>query len=121
MSGTDAKSEIWTFPFKGRVTVQVAGELVAATRSAVALDEVGHHRVYYVPMRDVRTDVLVPTRTATTCPRKGSARYWAIMAGGRLIPDAAWSYDDPLPQAAAIAGHVAFYPEKVDAIVATEE
>lgn len=114
-------SEVSTFPFKGRVTVQAGGELVAASRSAVALDEAGHHRVYYVPMRDVRADLMVPTGTATACPHKGVARYWSIRAGGRLIEDAAWGYDDPLPQAMAIAGHVAFYPQKVDAIVATEE
>jgi uncharacterized protein (DUF427 family) len=95
--------------------------LIAASRNAVALDETGHHRVYYIPMRDVRADLLAPSGSATACPHKGAARYWSIRTGDRLIEDAVWAYDDPLPQAAAIAGHVAFYPEKVDAIVATEE
>jgi uncharacterized protein (DUF427 family) len=121
MGGSDARSEVSTFPFKGRVTVQVAGELIADSRRAVALDEIGHHRVYYVPMRDVRADLLVPTGTITKCPHKGTARYWSIRAGGRLVEDALWAYEEPLPQVAAIAGHVAFYPQKVDAIVATEE
>ena len=33
-----------------------------------------------------------------------------------LSGKAAWSYEDPAPSVAAIRGHVAFYPEKVDAI-----
>ena len=33
--------------------------------------------------------------------------------GGRRVENAAWSYEMPFSDVAAIAGHLAFYPDKV--------
>ena len=37
--------------------------------------------------------------------------------GGRLHPDLAWSYEDPLQDAAQVTGLVAFYDERVDVVL----
>jgi uncharacterized protein (DUF427 family) len=47
------------------------------------------------------------------------ARYWSIRAGGRTIENAAWAYDETSPGVRDIAGHLAFYPDRVDAIEAS--
>lgn len=46
---------------------------------------------------------LQPSDTTSVCPYKGVASYWA--AEGE---DVAWSYEDPLPEATAAGGHLAF-------------
>ena len=55
-----------------------------------------------------------PTETRTTCPFKGEASYWSVDLDGEVYPDLVWSYDDPIPAAADIAGLLCFYAEHVD-------
>ena len=71
---------------------------------------------YYLPKDDVRVDLL-PIKTRTACAYKGAASHWSVANGSDIVPDVAWSYEDPLPDAADVRGFVAFYQERVDVIV----
>jgi uncharacterized protein (DUF427 family) len=119
MTNTAMRPLVSTAKFAGRVVVKAAGEIIADSHDALVLHEDGHEPVFYLPKSDVRMDVLQPTKHTTRCPHKGMARYWSIEAGGRTIENAAWAYDEPLAGARDIAGHVAFYADRVDAIEAT--
>ena len=114
-----AQHEVRTGRFAGRVVVRAGGETVADSKDAVVLHETGYDPVFYVPVDDVRSELLEPSDHTTRCPHKGNARYWNIKAGGSTIENAAWAYDTPFDSVAEIAGKVAFYPDKVDAIEAT--
>ena len=57
-------------------------------------------------------DLLVVSPTRTYCPYKGTASHWTAEVDGKVVPDVAWSYDDPLPESAAIAGLLSFYSER---------
>jgi len=103
-------------PCPGRVLVRLHGEVIADSRSALCLREAGYPPVYYLPRADVRDAALQPSSRRSLCPYKGEASYWTLVAGGTSSVDAAWSYEDPLPSMNAIAGCLAFYPERVDAI-----
>jgi len=105
-------------PAPGRVTVQVAGTPVADTSSALALQEANYPVVYYVPLDDVRSEVLKPSDHTTYCPYKGDASYYSLTTPNGEVDDAAWYYSEPYSAVAEIAGHVAFYANKVD-IIAT--
>ena len=63
----------------------------------------------YFPAEDVNHKALVDSPTRTVCPWKGVARYYTVVAGGQVNPDAAWSYPNPSPLARKIKGHVAFW------------
>lgn len=63
----------------------------------------------YFPRDAVRGDVLRDSDTHTICPWKGTASYYTLAVNGKENPDAAWYYPDPKPEAANIAGHVAFW------------
>ena len=67
--------------------------------------------VFYVPRGDVHMERLAPSATTSHCPFKGDASYFSVPGGPA---DVAWSYETPLPAAAAIAGHLAFYPDKAE-------
>ena len=58
-------------------------------------------------------DLLEPSDTVTYCNYKGACSYWSARVGDRLLPDVAWSYEDPLPESLPIAGHLSFDPERV--------
>src|SRR4051794_8174094 len=92
-----------------RVRVMVGGETIADSRRALLLRETNHTPVYYFPPADVRQDLLEPTDQHTHCPHKGDASYWTITLGERVIPNAVWSYQQPLPGREDIAGYQAFY------------
>lgn len=118
--GSDAKRAITIAAGPQRVRVCFAGQVIAESRGALALHEAGYPPVLYLPRKDVDMSALAASTHTTHCPHKGDARYWSIHAGGRESADAAWCYEAPLPAVAAIAGHVAFYPQRVDAIEAED-
>lgn len=100
-----------------RVVVSTDGNVVAATSSALVLREASYPPAYYVPLSDVDPAVLRPSETHTYCPYKGEASYYSIAGGDGEIADAIWTYTDPYPAVAEIAGHVAFYPDRVQITV----
>jgi uncharacterized protein (DUF427 family) len=114
-----ASHPITVEPTGKRVTVRVNGELVADSHEALTLQEATYPAVQYIPLRDVVADRLSPSDTETYCPFKGDAGYYHVVTeGGETIADAIWTYEKPYPAVAAIAGHVAFYPDKADVTVA---
>jgi uncharacterized protein (DUF427 family) len=104
-------------PSDRHVTVRVDGELVADTHAALTLQESNYPAVQYIPLADVVSDKLQPSGTSTYCPYKGDANYYHIATGGRTVEDVIWEYQQPYPAVGAIAGHVAFYPDKAEITV----
>ncbi|MCB9416338.1 MAG: DUF427 domain-containing protein [Mycolicibacterium sp.] len=112
-----AEHPITVEPTAGRVRVRVNGEVVADTHAALGLREATYPVVQYIPLRDVDARVLTRSDTHTYCPYKGEAGYYNVTAAGATVADAIWTYEQPYPAVAAIAGHVAFYPDKSDITV----
>lgn len=102
-----------------RVVVRFAGRIVADSRRALAMREAAYAPVLYVPRDDVAMALLRRTDHATHCPYKGDAAYYTITVEGTTADNAVWTYEAPFPAVAAIAGHLAFYASKVDAIEVT--
>jgi len=98
------------------VQVVVGGEVVAETTRARFLYETRLPTRYYIPLEDVRMDVLVPSDKVTACPYKGTARYWSVKLGDRVFPDLVWSYPEPIPECPKIKEYLCFFNEQVDEI-----
>ena len=101
-------------PYEGRVTVRFDGVTIADTDQALAVREADYALVYYVPREDVDLDVLQPTEHRTICPFKGEASHYTVLGEDARTENAAWSYENPLPDVAAIARHLAFDGGKVE-------
>ncbi len=99
-------------PATGVYVVRAGGAVIAETSRALLLHEAGCDPVVYFPREDAGMEFLDPSDTRTTCPHKGEAIHYHIAAKSGPIKDAAWSYETPLAEAAAIAGYVAFYGDK---------
>lgn len=103
-------------PTQGRVVVKVAGHVVADSTAALTLQEASYAPVQYLPRADVDMAQLARSDHATYCPYKGDCSYFSIPAAGERGRNAVWSYETPYDAVAAIASHVAFYPDRVDSI-----
>jgi uncharacterized protein (DUF427 family) len=131
------RESVWDYPRPPRVEasgrrvrVVFAGRTIAETTHALRVLETSHPPVYYVPFEDVVAGVLIPARKRTWCEFKGEAAYYDVVAAGdaeggdaeggstgdiHIAADAAWQYPHPARGYEALAGHVAFYPGRMDA------
>jgi uncharacterized protein (DUF427 family) len=94
------------------VEVIVNGVVVADSHRPTLLFETGMVTRYYLPLTDVRTDLLRASSSATSCPYKGTAAYWSLEVDGKRLEDVVWTYQAPLPESARIAGLASFYNER---------
>jgi uncharacterized protein (DUF427 family) len=100
-------------PADTKITVRIGDITVAESANALVLSEASLPPVFYIPREDVAMNALVASSTRTHCSYKGDASYFSARNGGK---DVAWSYEDPFDYIAVIKKHLAFYPDRVDAI-----
>ena len=103
-------------PCQRRVRAELAGEVLADSTRALRVLETSHPPTIYIPLTDIRRDLLAESDTRSTwCEFKGAARYLdAVVAGQRFIA-VGWCYPHPVPEYEALRDHIAFYPGRVDA------
>jgi uncharacterized protein (DUF427 family) len=102
-------------PETRRVRVRAAGASIADSGSALALAEAAYAVVFYVPRADADMSRLERSGHTSWCPYKGVAHYFHVTGPhGVRIENAAWTYEAPPPDTAAIKDHLAFYPSKVE-------
>lgn len=99
------------------VIVEHGGVQLAKTNNALFIYETGMLTRYYIPESDINMNYLEPSKHETGCPYKGTASYWHINSGDKKVKNGAWAYPNPLPGAERLAGHIAFYNEKMDRII----
>jgi len=104
-------------PNPSRVTVSVAGRMIADSRNALTLREASYAAVQYIPLKDVDMTLLERTDHKTYCPYKGDCSYYSVPFGGEQSVNAVWTYEAPYAAVAAIKDHVAFYPDRVEVSV----
>ena len=63
------------------VRIEVDGVTVAESAQPRILFETGLPPRYYIPLTDVRMDLLRPSAAQTHCPYKGTAGYWSVDTG----------------------------------------
>jgi uncharacterized protein (DUF427 family) len=99
-----------------RIVVSVAGRIVADTREALMVREAAYPAVQYIPRKDVDMALLQRTDHSTYCPYKGDCAYFSIPLGDERSTNAVWTYEAPYAAVVSIKDHLAFYPDRVDAI-----
>lgn len=99
------------------VQVMVDGVTVADSHQPRILFETGLVPRYYLPLSDVRMDLLQPTSTQSHCPYKGTAAYWSVVIDDQVHEDIVWLYRTPLPESQKVAGLACFYNERVELYV----
>jgi len=97
----------------GTWVVRAGGAVIGESHRALELTEGDREPVIYFPRADIAMAFLDASATRTTCPWKGEASYFTIHTKSGKLKDAAWSYEAPKPGVERIAGHLAFYTDRV--------
>ncbi len=82
------------------------GAVIAQSDDTVLVE--GNH---YFPMATLDQRYVAFSNHKTMCPWKGQASYFSLIVDGDMLPDAAWTYVDPKPEAAMIRDRVAFWKD----------
>ncbi|MFN3641410.1 MAG: DUF427 domain-containing protein [Gemmobacter sp.] len=106
-------SNIRIYRAQGTWVVRAGDAVVGESRNALELVEGSYPPVIYFPRADIAMAFVEPSDRTSVCPWKGTASYWSIVTPAGTIEDAGWSYETPSDAVAQIAGHLAFYPDKV--------
>jgi uncharacterized protein (DUF427 family) len=104
-----------------RLRALVGDRVVLDSVRGRLLHETGIPPRVYVPLEDLDPALLERTATTTHCPFKGDASYWTLRVDGRVLDDAVWAYEQPLPAAQWLAGYASLYWGKVDAWFVEDE
>ncbi len=99
-----------------RIVITLGGQVIADTTDALTLREASYPAVQYIPRKDVAMAALTRSQTTSYCPFKGDACYFSIPGAGERAVNIAWSYEEPYDAVAEIAGHIAFYPDRIVSI-----
>ena len=100
--------------FPRRVRATFGGQTVLDTTRAVLLHETGLPPQLYVPIDDIRADLIRPTDHHTYCPFKGTASYWTVTAGDQVAENAIWAYPEPNAESSWLRGYAGLYWEAMD-------
>jgi uncharacterized protein (DUF427 family) len=95
--------------FPRRIRATLGGQTVVDTTRATLLHETGLLPQVYVPIEDIRADLIETTDHHTYCPFKGTASYWTVNAGGQHAENAIWSYPEPNAESGWLKGYAGFY------------
>ncbi len=121
MEPRSGPESVWDYPrpprverSSRRIRVIVDGVVVVDTTRALRVLETSHPPAWYLPPEDIRMDLVERSGRTSWCEFKGQATYRSLRVGSRVVRDAAWVYERPAPGYEAIAGHLAFYPGRVD-------
>jgi uncharacterized protein (DUF427 family) len=108
-------------PVAKRVKIVFNGETIADTTKAQRVLETFGAPVFYLPIADIKRDLLTETARNSVCEWKGVASYYSLRVGDRTLENVGWTYHDPKPGYEAIRDHVAFYCAPMDACYVGDE
>jgi uncharacterized protein (DUF427 family) len=100
-------------PATGTWVVRAAGAVLGESNDALKLVEGDRPLMIYFPRTDISMAFFDKSETTTTCPHKGKATYYDLVAKSGTYKDTAWSYDDPKDDVAQIKGYLAFFVDNV--------
>lgn len=121
------QESVWDYPRPPEVVpdtrcveVFADGVRLAATTRALRVLETASPPTFYIPANDVRRQLLIVEPGESVCEWKGRASYRSLVMGNVTVRNVAWTYSQPSPAFASIAGCLAFYPARVECRVAGE-
>lgn len=108
-------------PVHGTVVAYHEGEVIAKSNAARIMLETRLDPVVYFPLDDVKAELMETSDRRTFCPFKGTATYWDVKVGDRIIENGAWTYHNALPESRDIEDYVSFTPAALSSLEMPEQ
>jgi uncharacterized protein (DUF427 family) len=96
-----------------KLCAQLGADVFAESTDVIEVDADGYPARYYFPRAGVRMDTLERSETTTHCPFKGDATWFSMKLWDGIVDDVAWSYEQPYEEHGALAGRIAFDPDRI--------
>jgi uncharacterized protein (DUF427 family) len=110
---TDSRGRVRVEPGQKRIRVYVGGLAIADTTRPLYVWETPFYPAFYLPLADVRTELLEATATVTHSPSRGDAVHFTVRANRIDRVDAGWQYpESPIEQ---LRDHIRFEWDAMDA------
>jgi acyl-CoA thioesterase-2 len=100
-------------PWRGRGRVRLGERVLAESDACLLVHESDHAAQLYFPESSVAWEHFEATDHHTSCPFKGEADYWSLAPADPPLENVAWAYPTPFEEVAGLAGHVAFYADRL--------
>ena len=101
-------------PFRGLITVELGGEVIASTDHGWRVLETSHPPTYYLPRVAFADGVLRDAQGESWCEWKGQARYFDLVTAAKVARKSAWSYPRPTGEFGPIVDAIAVMAGQVD-------
>jgi uncharacterized protein (DUF427 family)/acyl-CoA thioesterase len=101
-------------PWRGRGRVRLGERVLAESDACLIVMESDHPPQLYFPEASVAWQSFRASDHHTICPFKGEADYWTLVAADPPLENVVWTYRKPFAQVAGLAGHVAFYADRLE-------
>lgn len=102
-------------PCQRHIRVEALGRLLADTHRSYRVLETFHPPTFYLPPEAFDQATLRAASGRSFCEWKGLARYLDVVApDGRALERVAWTYPEPTPAFAPLAGWIALYAGPMD-------
>jgi uncharacterized protein (DUF427 family) len=98
---------------EGVWVVRAGGAVIGESTRALELCDGTRPSEIYFPRDSIAMAFLEPADRTATSRSLGEARFFDLVLKSVTIPHAAWSYETPQPDAARLAGHIAFATDQV--------
>ncbi len=98
-----------------RIRGVLANETILDTRRGKMLHETGEFIQWYIPLEDVRSEVLKPSNRRTSNPYKGDTTFYNVRVGEHVETNAAWSHERAPQASPPLRDLVAFDFARLDA------
>lgn len=102
-------------PVAQPIRIEIDGIVIAESTRAQRVLETASAPAIYLPVADIRMDLMRPESRGAVCEWKGPWVYWTLVTESRTVPQAGWGYTDPWDGFEPIRDHLSFYPAKFDA------
>ena len=117
------QESVWDYPrppaidrVDRRVVIRFGGRTVVDTRDVVRVRETSHPPAYYLPIADFAEGTLQDAAGGSWCEFKGRARYFDLVAGGRVAEGVCWTYPEPSRGYELLDHRVALYAGPMDEV-----
>jgi acyl-CoA thioesterase II len=100
--------------WRGRGRARLGERVLAESDACLIVQESDHAPQLYFPEASVAWGHFEATGHHTICPFKGEADYWTLVASDPPLENVVWAYRKPFEQVADLAGHVAFYSDRLE-------
>ena len=122
------QESVWSYPRPAiaeavprHIRIIHRGITLVDTPNCIRTLETSHPPSYYIPPTAIASEYLHPTARRSMCEWKGAATYFDVILPGQTFRDVAWSYPNPTPAFASLAGHLAFYAAPFDTVLVDGE